>query len=121
LGAIVQCNAGSKLGALCPDITKILFREAPAPVGGAMVNWKAKEEKSWQGKSGFQSHDMDCVGSIQAMPQHRLPALLIISINQNVCVFVRSINNFNGDWVPESQWSRVCYGNEPGWRNGKMA
>ncbi len=33
-----------------------------------------------------QSYDLDGVGSIPAMPRRRLPALLIISINKNVCL-----------------------------------
>ncbi len=37
---------------------------------------------SWQGKSGVPSYDLDGVGSIPAMPRHRLPAFLIISINK---------------------------------------
>ncbi len=40
---------------------------------------------SWQGESGVQSCDLDGVGSVPAMPQRRLPALLNISINKNVC------------------------------------
>jgi hypothetical protein len=34
-----------------------------------------------------QSYDLDGVGSIPAMLRRRLPALLIISINKNVCLF----------------------------------
>ncbi len=47
-------------------------------------------ELSWQGESEVQSYDLDCVGSIPAMPRRRLPALLSISINKNVCILSRS-------------------------------
>jgi hypothetical protein len=40
---------------------------------------------NWQGENGVQSNDLDGVGSIPAIPRRRLPALLIISINKNVC------------------------------------
>jgi hypothetical protein len=36
---------------------------------------------SWQGESGIQAFDLDCVGSIPAIPQHSLPALLMSTIN----------------------------------------
>jgi hypothetical protein len=44
----------------------------------------------WQGESCVQSCELDGVGSVPAMPQRRLPALMIISINNNVCFCYRS-------------------------------
>ncbi len=40
----------------------------------------------WQSQRGVQYYELDGVSSIPAMPQRRLPDLLIISINKNVCL-----------------------------------
>jgi hypothetical protein len=54
----------------------------------------------WQGESGVQSYDLDGVGSIPAMPRHRFPALLIISINKNVCFLCMDrLSGFEPGWI----------------------
>jgi hypothetical protein len=51
---------------------------------------------NWQGERGVQSYDLDGLGSMPAMPLRRLPDLLIISINKNVCLFYYIVVcNFN--------------------------
>ncbi len=53
---------------LGPDSSKTLY--LTAPVAAPLV--------SWQDESSVQSYDLDCVGSITAMPRRRLPTLLIL-------------------------------------------